>query len=80
MGDLGDPRQYDRARLLPAEQNRKVLNEERVASIMRHTPMDRFGDADELIGATLLLASEKAGGFITGAEIVVDGGYAAMTI
>ena len=64
----------------PAEQNRKVLNEERVADIMRHTPMKRFGEASELIGATLMLASERAGGFITGTEIVVDGGYAAMTI
>jgi len=64
----------------PAEQNRKVLNEERVASIMGHTPMNRFGDASELIGATLLLASEGAGSFMTGTEIVVDGGYASMTI
>jgi NAD(P)-dependent dehydrogenase (short-subunit alcohol dehydrogenase family) len=64
----------------PAEQNRKVLNEERVAAIMAHTPMQRFGEAKELIGATLLLASEQAGGFITGSEIVVDGGYASMTI
>ncbi len=63
----------------PAEQNRKVLNPERVENIMRHTPMKRFGDARELIGATLLLASD-AGSFITGSEIVVDGGYHAMTI
>ena len=64
----------------PAEQNRKVLTEDRVAAIMGHTPMKRFGESNELIGATLLLASDSAGGFITGAEIVVDGGYAAMTI
>ena len=64
----------------PAEQNRKVLTEERVASIMGHTPMDRFGETRELVGATLMLASEGAGSFITGAEIVVDGGYASMTI
>ncbi len=64
----------------PAEQNRKVLTPERVDSIMGHTPMKRFGEAHELIGATLLLASEKAGSFITGSEIVVDGGFAAMTI
>jgi NAD(P)-dependent dehydrogenase (short-subunit alcohol dehydrogenase family) len=64
----------------PAEQNRKVLNPERVENIMRHTPMKRFGDPTELIGATLLLASEGAGSFITGSEIVVDGGYHAMTI
>ena len=64
----------------PAEQNRKVLTEDRVASIMDHTPMQRFGNSEELIGATLFLASEKASSFVTGAEIVVDGGYASMTI
>jgi NAD(P)-dependent dehydrogenase (short-subunit alcohol dehydrogenase family) len=63
----------------PAEQNRKVLTPDRVASIMGHTPMKRFGEAQELIGATLLLAAE-AGSFITGSEIIVDGGYHAMTI
>jgi len=63
----------------PAEQNRKILSEERVARIMGHTPMKRFGKSGELIGATLLLASE-AGSFMTGTETVVDGGYAAMTI
>ena len=64
----------------PAEQNRKVLTEDRVTSIMGHTPMQRFGESQELIGATLFLASEKASSFVTGAEIVVDGGYASMTI
>ena len=63
----------------PAEQNRKVLTPERVDQIMGHTPMRRFGEAHELSGATLLLASD-AGAFVTGAEILVDGGYAAMTI
>lgn len=63
----------------PAEQNKKVLTPERVAQIMGHTPMNRFGDAAELVGATLLLAGD-AGSFITGTEMVVDGGYAAMTI
>ena len=64
----------------PAEQNRKVLTPERVASILGHTPMKRFGEARELIGATLLLASDAAGSFITGEELTVDGGYHAMTI
>lgn len=64
----------------PAEQNRKILSPERVASILGHTPMKRFGEARELVGATLLMASDNAGGFLTGAEIVVDGGYHAMTI
>lgn len=64
----------------PAEQNRKVLTPERVASIMGHTPMGRFGQAPELVGATLLLAAERAGSFITGAELVVDGGFDSMSI
>lgn len=63
----------------PAEQNRAILSPERVASILRHTPMGRFGDTDDLGGAALLLASD-AGRFITGAEIVVDGGFSATTI
>jgi NAD(P)-dependent dehydrogenase (short-subunit alcohol dehydrogenase family) len=63
----------------PAEQNRKILNPDRVAQIMGKTPMKRFGEAHELVGATLLLASD-AGSFITGIEMVVDGGFDAMTI
>jgi NAD(P)-dependent dehydrogenase (short-subunit alcohol dehydrogenase family) len=63
----------------PAEQNRAVLDAERVAAITAHTPLGRFGDPDDLVGATLLLASD-AGRFITGAEIVVDGGFAATAI
>lgn len=64
----------------PAEQNRAILTEDRVRSIFAHTPMGRFGEADELVGATLLLASRRAGSFLTGVILPVDGGYAAMTI
>ena len=64
----------------PAEQNRKILTKERVDSIMNHTPMNRFGDPQELVGATIWLASEKASSFVTGAVIRVDGGFTAMTI
>jgi NAD(P)-dependent dehydrogenase (short-subunit alcohol dehydrogenase family) len=64
----------------PAEQNRKVLDESRVASILGKTPAQRFGKPDELIGATLLLASHNAGSFITGHEMIVDGGFNAMSI
>jgi NAD(P)-dependent dehydrogenase (short-subunit alcohol dehydrogenase family) len=64
----------------PAEQNRKILDKNRVDSILRHTPMGRLGDAPELIGATLLMLSSGAGSFITGEAIYVDGGFTAMTI
>jgi NAD(P)-dependent dehydrogenase (short-subunit alcohol dehydrogenase family) len=42
--------------------------------------MGRFGEPEELIGATLLLASERAGQFITGSNLVVDGGFSVMAI
>jgi NAD(P)-dependent dehydrogenase (short-subunit alcohol dehydrogenase family) len=61
----------------PAEQNRKVLNPQRIATILAKTPMNRFGEAAELVGASLLLASD-AGSFITGTELVVDGGFNAF--
>ena len=64
----------------PAEQNRKLLTEERVAKIMAHTPMNRYGEASELVGACIFLASDKASSFVTGTILRVDGGYLAMTI
>jgi NAD(P)-dependent dehydrogenase (short-subunit alcohol dehydrogenase family) len=64
----------------PAEQNRKVLTQDRIENVMRHTPMQRFGIPTELSGAILLMASPTAGSFLTGANIVVDGGFSAMTI
>ncbi|MDI6813619.1 MAG: SDR family oxidoreductase [Desulfitobacteriaceae bacterium] len=64
----------------PAEQNRKVLTPERIESVMRHTPMDRFGNPEELQGAVIWLASERASSFVTGSLVRVDGGFGAMTI
>ena len=70
----------------PAEQNRRLLfNDDgsptaRTKSIWGHTPMGRFGDAQELIGAAVFLASQKASSFITGTDICVDGGYLSQTI
>jgi len=64
----------------PSSQASQQGDEARALDILRHTPMSRFGLADELTGATLLLASNRAGSFITGTEIIIDGGFSTMTI
>lgn len=70
----------------PAEQNRKLLFKEdgsptaRTESIWGHTPMKRFGESRELIGAAVFLASTAASSFVTGTDIVVDGGFLSQTI
>jgi NAD(P)-dependent dehydrogenase (short-subunit alcohol dehydrogenase family) len=62
----------------PAEQNRKILDAKRIENIMRNTPMERFGEPEELVGCAILLLSQNAGSFITGAAYYVDGGFTAM--
>ena len=70
----------------PAEQNRKLLfNDDgsptaRTQSILGHTPMGRFGVSEELVGAAVFLASQKASSFVTGTDIRVDGGFLSQTI
>lgn len=70
----------------PAEQNKKLLfNEDgtptpRAQSILGHTPMNRFGESRELIGAAVFLASSAASSFVTGTDIRVDGGFLSQTI
>jgi len=70
----------------PADQNRKLLFKEdgtptdRAKSILGHTPMGRFGEPAELIGAAVFLASPKASGFVTGIDLRVDGGFLSQTI
>ena len=69
----------------PAEQNRKLLfNDDgsptaRTQAIWGHTPMQRFGKSEELIGACVFLAAEPASSFVTGTDIRVDGGYLSQT-
>jgi NAD(P)-dependent dehydrogenase (short-subunit alcohol dehydrogenase family) len=64
----------------PAEQNRKLLSEERVRAILGHTPAGRLGEPNELVGAAVWLASARASGYVTGSIVRVDGGFSAMTI
>lgn len=64
----------------PTEWNRQhFLDEDRVARILNHTPMARFGEVDELQAATLFLAGDGSS-FVTGTEVCIDGGFSAMTI
>lgn len=65
-------------------QNRRLLlNEDgsltdRGATIIRNTPLGRFGEAEELCGVLHLLCSD-AGRFMTGTVIPVDGGFSAFS-
>ena len=66
------------------EQNRRLLlNEDgtltsRGESILAHTPMNRFGTPEDLLGATLWLLSPAAS-FVTGVVIPIDGGFSAFS-
>jgi NAD(P)-dependent dehydrogenase (short-subunit alcohol dehydrogenase family) len=64
----------------PGEQNREILSEERKQSIINHSAIKRYGDPEELCGAVVWLASDKASSFVTGAIVPVDGGFTAMSI
>lgn len=70
----------------PAEQNRRALfNEDgsltpRAQAAIGHTPMRRFGQPPELVGAAIFLASPRASGFVTGTDVRVDGGFLSTTI
>jgi len=70
----------------PAEQNKALLFKpdgsysERGGQIIGHTPMARFGEAQELGGAVVWLAAHRASSFVTGQNIVVDGGFSSVTI
>lgn len=69
-----------------ADQNRDLLVgpdgklTPRAAAIIAHTPLGRFGEPRELVGAAVFLASERASGFVTGSDLRVDGGFLSQTI
>lgn len=79
-GTLGVRVNAIRPGFFPTEWNRKnFITADREAAILGHTPMARYGETSELVGALIWLASDAAS-FVTGAEIAVDGGYSCMTI
>ena len=67
------------------KQNQNLLfNEDgtptaRTGKILAATPMKKFGQAEDLYGALLFLASDEASGFVTGTCIPVDGGFNAYS-
>ena len=58
----------------------RLLTPERAAQALGHTPMGRFGEPHELVGAAIFLAAERASSYVTGALLRVDGGFGAMSI
>lgn len=69
---------------LTSQNEALLLNEDgthtdRSKKILNSTPMDRFGEAEELVGVLLFLMSEEASSFVNGTVIPVDGGFAAYS-
>ena len=70
--------------LVSAQNKALLFNEDgtptaRSAKILRGTPMDRFVDADELLGATLFLCDDRSASAITGVVLPIDCGFAAYS-
>ena len=51
----------------------------RTGKILRNTPMDRFGEPEELVGGLLYLLDNEASAFVTGVVLPIDGGFAAYS-
>lgn len=65
--------------VFPTALNANLLQSGRGQELLSRTPMARFGDQEELVGAAVLLASGAAS-FMTGSSIVVDGGFLASGV
>ena len=61
--------------VFPTDLNRKLIEgTPRGTWLRQHTPMDRFGQADECAGAAIYLISDSAS-YVTGETIIIDGGF-----
>jgi NAD(P)-dependent dehydrogenase (short-subunit alcohol dehydrogenase family) len=66
--------------IFPTDLNRPLIEgTERGAWLRKHTPLDRFGQAEELVGAAIYLMSPSAS-YTTGETVVVDGGFLARGV
>jgi NAD(P)-dependent dehydrogenase (short-subunit alcohol dehydrogenase family) len=64
----------------PTDLNRELLEKTgRGREVLMRTPMQRYGELDELVGTAIFLASESAS-FVTGQILAVDGGYLASGV
>ena len=67
------------------DRSRKILMTEdgglssRGENVMHHTPMKRFGEAEELLGCFNWLIDDRNAGFVTGQTVAVDGGFLASS-
>lgn len=69
---------------LTSQNEALLLNEDgtytdRSKKILNNTPMERFGEPSELVGALLFLVSEEASSFVNGVVLAVDGGFSAYS-
>ncbi len=67
------------------ERSRKILLDEtggrtaRGQNVMAHTPLQRFGEAQDLLGCVCWLLDDTRAGFVTGITVPVDGGFLASS-
>jgi len=66
--------------VFPTSLNAELLEGSgRGQEVLIRTPMKRFGNAEEVVGAAIILASEAAS-FMTGSAVIVDGGFLASGV
>jgi NAD(P)-dependent dehydrogenase (short-subunit alcohol dehydrogenase family) len=65
---------------VPTDLNRKLIEgTPRGEWLKKHTPVARFGTAEEMVGAAIFLSSPSAS-YVTGETIIVDGGFLARGV